>query len=240
MSLPKSPPGSPLFSEKNSVWEGFFHQSPVGNSVTCAQELQKSVSTTGGLWLVQLSAACFPGSRHSTFQGDCGSKVLAFKTVVLCSGFREREKCQYRQIQVWESSVPPAHMSLCHLFRPVPRAQLPQPLAEHISPGLSSVYLPICFHFFFFFSLSGHSAQTRCSIKVCGPNGWQMWNDSKYESAKTAWGKQLVAPLFISCLFSIPPFSSFLHGKPWELQVSILLRHTLHRAKRTNLNCTVW
>lgn len=125
---------------------------------------------------------------------------------------------------------------------PLPPLQTCSKSTASSAPGrthLSSVYLPICFHFFFFFSLSGHSAQTRCSIKVCGPNGWQMWNDSKYESAKTAWGKQLVAPLFISCLFSILPFSSFLHGKPWELQVSILLRHTLHRAKRTNLNCTV-
>lgn len=113
-----------------------------------------------------------------------------------------------------ESSVPPGHVPLCHLYRPVPRAQLSQLLAELISAGLSSVHLPICFHFFFP-SLSGHLAQTRYSKKVCGPNGWQMCNDSKYESAKTAWGKQLVALLFISCLFPFrlfPPSFMEYHG----------------------------
>lgn len=101
--FPKSPQGSPSFSEKNSVWGGFLHQWQLGNSVTCAQELQKSVRMTSGLWLLRLRAAYSLGVATAPFMGIVAAKSWASRLWFCVQDFKEREKCQHRQIQVSEN-----------------------------------------------------------------------------------------------------------------------------------------
>lgn len=56
------------------------------------------------------------------------------------------------------------------------------------------------------------------------------------DSAVTALGKQLVAPLFLPFLPPSLPPSSFLHGVPAERQVNTLLRHNVRAVKWTSLH----
>lgn len=94
----------------------------------------------------------------------------------------EKEKCRHRGcIQVLEK--PQSLLPTCPFTS---SSHLSQECRSFICrqnqsrPGLSSECLPICFRVF----LSGHLAQTKCLIKVCGTNEWQMCHG--YESSRIA------------------------------------------------------